>query len=612
VTTFPFIQPVGDGYSMPVVTLPAIPPEFMTTLRIQAGANLDHLFYVPALGGRKLAIVLTGGQAQLWRDDTLIAAENGGSGGLTITETYHDTVGSSWNFSNSTLAPTTAYDYVVTSSANRDAIAYALPYSFEPSERLLRKREAKLMEYRRTLANADTTRQVITETLNVLGLSWMFEKSRADEIIAQQANMIHERECWGGLAGQNNPQNNSYYVDMGMEIDAYYSRAGNTSAELARENNVFDVAQYFGSPLEHGVIEQMQGGEAISTTKILKLNNANHLQTQRTVDSGGEVTLAPPAGTQITLGGWTGSGFYVLYPNGDSSQIITSPTILNGGANTTKGLVNPKILNFVLVNSPTMFNPQGLSAPSVAAEPVNMADGSFLLNAEDLTLGLPEPQGIRFVRHYNSNRNNENSAFMTYGWTHNYNIYGFDRSSPEAALGSNTPEEMAVWLVATKAALDVYSRVNGTAREWLTTALIANWATDQLKNNAVAITLGSDVVQFIRQPNGTYTAPAGVNATLTKPAGYQLQFRHGNTLTFDPTTEKLNTITDARGQVMALTYNLDGSLASVADSWPGTAKRMLTFITPQQLQLHWTLYLTARGAMSNSDTRQTWKISWIS
>ena len=81
---------------------------------------------------------------------------------------------------------------------------------------------------------------------------------------------------------------------------------------------------------------------------------------------------------------------------------------------------------------------------------------------------------------------------------------------------------------------------------------------DQLKNNAVSITMGADAVQFIKQPDGTYTAPAGISMTLTKPSGsgYQLQQQQTvlqqQTLTGQPQTGAL----DQRSLYISVAYRM--------------------------------------------------------
>src|SRR5262249_53314204 len=153
---------------------------------------------------------------------------------------------------------------------------------------------------------------------------------------------------------------------------------------------------------------------------------------------------------------------------------------------------------------------------------------------------------------------------------------------PAAALGKTTPQAMASFVVAMGLANVIYNGAPDTSNplslRWAVAALIAEWGIDQLKNNAVTITLGKDAVEFIKQPDGTYAPPAGAKMTLTKPSGYQLQMRHGNTFNFDATHKQISTIVDPYGKAMTFNYisDTDRRLNTVVDCW-GSSARTLTF-----------------------------------
>ena len=74
-------------------------------------------------------------------------------------------------------------------------------------------------------------------------------------------------------------------------------------------------------------------------------------------------------------------------------------------------------------------------------------------------------------------------------------------------------------LVATAAATYVY---NGTPdpKNWMVTFLISKWGIDQITAyKAVSVSLGKDTIQFIQQPDGTFTPPANCTMTLTRTNG---------------------------------------------------------------------------------------------
>src|SRR6266540_314500 len=132
---------------------------------------------------------------------------------------------------------------------------------------------------------------------------------------------------------------------------------------------------------------------------------------------------------------------------------------------------------------------------------------------------------------------------------------------------------MAPMLVATRAAIALY-QTQPDPKNWLTTAIIAKWGIDQLISNSVSITLGNDTVQFIKQPDGSFTPPATCTMTLSKTnSAYTLQERHGNTYAFN-TNRLLTSITDQFGQALTLAYNGTNGLLQTVTDWKN---RSLTF-----------------------------------
>jgi len=212
----------------------------------------------------------------------------------------------------------------------------------------------------------------------------------------------------------------------------------------------------------------------------------------------------------------------------------------------------------------------------VSTDPVDMASGAFVLDKTELTVGSGSgTRGLSFSRHYNSNRRFDKSPGLGYGWTHNYDISAVRRSSVKAGLGETISYHAAPFYAAMTAAADLHAN-HANAKEWATAALIVHWAVDQLKYNAVAVTMGNKTIEFIKMPNGTFQAPAGMNLTLapngTAPAQYYtLTERNGPTYTFNA-DGSLKEIKDLWDKKLQFTYT-DGLLTSVKDAYD----RTLTF-----------------------------------
>jgi len=124
-------------------------------------------------------------------------------------------------------------------------------------------------------------------------------------------------------------------------------------------------------------------------------------------------------------------------------------------------------------------------------------------------------------------------------------------------------------------------------KAWVTSALIAQWATDQLLDKAISIKLGDRVLTYRQQPDGSFTPPPGITTHLIKQANgtYQLQERFGtvlsfnaantiqslmdidgNSLSFTYTGDKLTQVKDTYNRTLTLGYNASNQLDSVSDN----------------------------------------------
>ena len=210
-----------------------------------------------------------------------------------------------------------------------------------------------------------------------------------------------------------------------------------------------------------------------------------------------------------------------------------------------------------------------------AGDPVDMADGTFQVEHTDLSLGQAEPRGITFSRYYNGTRRNSNPAGMAGGWLHNYVVNALAVSAPQAALGGTTPQQMASMLVATVVTGQSYS-TTPDPKNWTVTALVAKWAIDQLYKNGVSVLLGKETLQFIKQPDGSFTPPAACSMTLIQTNSvFWLQQRHGNTFKFD-SAGRLTNIVDQYSQPLKLTYGT-GSASNLVATVTDWKSRTLTF-----------------------------------
>jgi RHS repeat-associated protein len=607
-----------DPGNMPVVSWTYEPTNLMSTLAITfAGTN--HQWYMPQLQGQRLALTFdASGTAQLWQDDTLLAQHttSGTSDITNVVLTATHPVGH-WNTTNNTFIPnpTNFFNVVVTNSYQRTNANYALLYAFEPDQTWLQQRQHILDGYiAQGLAN--NSRQVLTETLNIMGLNWMIQTAKMEDMLAAQLGMLPQYYHRLGRMGQETGK--GYYVDAYMQLTAGYPNSGDDAAHVRISNTHFDLFSFFSSAFENGIIEQLQNSNMVgaSTVKMLQIANTNG-QAVFLASSTNWTTHFNVKGQLVNYDTTTlnniqnnfiNKGFYVLLPQNGSNHVtsasgswagygyearkftngMTAVSAMqiaggyNGGFSGGTGSPDPI---YVVVSSDgqtTYYIPTPANTPApAAADPVDIADATFQLETPDLSLGQAEPRGITLSRYYNGTRRNSNPAGMAPGWIHNYCVTANTIPAPQAGLGGTTPAQAAPMLAATAAAIAMYNGAVPDAKNWLTTALIAKWGVDQLTKNSVAIAFGKDTVQFIQQPDGSFTPPAGSTMTLTRNgSGYALQQRHDNTYNFN-SNGLLTSIVDQYNNSLALTYT--NSLVSTVTDWKN---RTFTFNytgTPLQL-----------------------------
>src|ERR1051325_4626883 len=320
-----------------------------------------------------------------------------------------------------------------------------------------------------------------------------------------------------------------------------------------------------------------------------------------------KIFLPADGGQQLNgSGSWRGYGMVLS----DYPTIFMAVGAFNGGVAAWPGAV-PSPANvsiFSRFQSSYLGGSPVFVGSLTGGDPVDMSDGSQRVITTDLSLGNAEPRGINFVRYYKTSHRRQDLAGLGAGWLHNYYVNLAEATAPEAVLGRTTPAQAAAILAASQVGVEIHgAKVN--AFDWMLTALIAKWMMDQIVNTGVSIHLGQEILQFVRQPDGSFTSPAGCALTLTKSnAAYTLQERHGRAFRFDSigrvtnivdqynqpfnvsylfSTDSLpQTVTDWKGR--SLTFSYSGSparLAQVADRTGRTVTYGYTTNTDSQLDL---------------------------
>jgi YD repeat-containing protein len=666
------------------------PTNLMASLKV-AFAGTNFQWFIPQLQGQRLSLTFSNiGLAQLWQDDTLLAQRStSGSGTTNVVFTINQPFGT-WNDISNVLVDNGSGDQVSTNLCQSTNATYALSYAFEPDWGWLQQRQNQLDAYR-LQGLSDSSRQVVSETLNVMGLNWLLQTASADQLLAGQLGVLPQSHIRFGRVAQET--GHGYYFDI-VNQSGNFSSEGVDTASQNRQSTQYDLNAYFASALEHGVIEQLQSSNLVasSTVKMFQIAITNgqavYLASSTnwtTVKSklinydaatsnsivafinAGYYVLLPQNGSNHVAGAgsWAGSGYEVRLRTAGSPMTNVSGMLITGGyhggysgfPDTTP---NPSAVaqtgdaqaNAFSFNLPFTFGYTG-------ADPVDMADGTFQVEHTDLSLGQAEPRGITLSRYYNGTRRNSNPAGMAGGWVHNYSVNAYAVTAPQASLGKTTPQQMAPMIAATCAAAGFYNSVVPMAKNWTVSSLIAKWGIDQLNKTGVSVVMGKDTVQFVKQPDGSFTPPANCTMTLTQNGStYSLLQRHGNTFLFDA-VGRLNTIVDQYSNTLSLTYsnsfvknvsdwknrtftfNYTGSqLTSVSDgtrsisygyngagdltTFTDAEGKATTYVYDTNHQITATIDAASRLVVSNvydsfghvalqytqGDTNKTWKIFW--
>ncbi len=517
--------------------------------------------------------------AQLWLDDELIASETDpGSGDnpdtmvLTIEHPYPDDTLRTWS------------GQVVEYPMNRGENYYVIIYDFGGSRdgRLLEKRQRKIKDYRLS-GYEDESRQVLTETLNVMGMTWMRDTTLNTNLLNELSDVLTIRHHRFGVMAQES----GYYIDVKAQKSSSVSRNNDSDALEAR----FKAGNFLDSALEHGVLEQMQVNRpAVSTVKLLQITNDDQdpvfLVTADNFDSIKEqldyeedqltafrtrvvnqgYSLILPANGQIALDsgsgeGWAGKG-YIEYKNDDGS--MSCGMIIGGDyyggyvvveATADAGVVDQKVTSNIQQDA--------TQAQVLAGEPVDMTTGYWVSGKTDLALsgGMG---GLAFKRTYFSG-NHQIESELGYGWSHNCNLYAEVNSNTAFGLGQRLPTDSTALIAASVAIVNLMTG-DTDIRDWMTAALTGKWAMDQLTDNAVNLHLESDILTYIKQPDSTFSLPPGVNAELILDSGqYRLEDRFDRTIAFDA-ENRVQTITDADLNTITFTYS-DDVVAGVSDNF---------------------------------------------
>ena len=547
-----------------------------TAGRKNATLTFDYSYQGSPIGSQQVALtgVVEGGRlAHIYIDDVLSASELSPTGDINalVVDIDHPYAANGGTFA----------DQSATFTLDRNG-SYVLASGFGGDRRsnLLAERQRQL-ERLSLQGLADDEPQMLSETLNVMGQTWLQQTQLNDDLLASLSGMRSVYHHRFGITGQKA----GYYVDVRAQ---FVSTSPRIAAAQAGD---FQASAFIASAMEHSVLEQTQGADnpAVSTIKIITLNNQSgdrlfeansasygSVQGQLSNYSAGDLayfqaavnaghTLILPENGQVGLNQWSGKGYVDYFSAGNAKSL---GMVIGGGLQGGEaGMTGAASHTPVIANRP---DPKGVGDTVAAVDPVDLASGAYYSDYSDLALGGSGPHGLNFVRSYNSQRAHQNSVGLGRGWTHNYHMALRTHSDVKAALGMSTPFEALPLLVANRTLRHLMAPDQPPLKHWAVGALIADWATEQLLEKSQTLQLGSSAMTFRELPDGSFVSPAGVSAELVRLVNnrFELRQRFGTVLSFNA-DNKIATISDIRGDNLSFTYSGE-RLSQVTDTYGRT------------------------------------------
>jgi YD repeat-containing protein len=408
--------------------------------------------------------------------------------------------------------------------------------------------------------------------LHSLGQQWMYQCAAANTLYGRLGGYQWHSFFKVGVAGH--AQASSFDFKTGCD---YTSEA---------VDPFFYGGDIFSSALEHGVLDQANGPDrpSVSTVRVISLNSSNDIpvllvsssnwQTVRsslasyaTADMNfldtqialGQQFLLPQDGN-LTLGQWTGTGFFSYGPKGNGSLLSGG---LGGGDPTTPG---PTLAGNIFINNLTFHNQSATVQEILAADPVDMRSGAAVISKMDLALGGPSP--LVWGRHYDSRRRGMGDAAGR-GWSHSFDSRVTVHADPEGMTGLGSPAACAASAVAFAVVRDLMS-AEETAQNFTVATLVADWWTEQLRTSGASVVADGNYLTYTRLQDGSYEPAPGVTASLSgsEEGGFTLQERLGRTWRF-AASGMLSSVHDSSGNGAGLIYAGGTNLVAVTNAFGG-------------------------------------------
>jgi hypothetical protein len=554
-----------------------LPNYFKNTLRVQY-QGIDQTFTSDAIYGRRLTISYNAAnQPVLKLDGTAIgspgtAAATGSLTTVSFTVTH-----------NAYTDPTANHSFTQRIKAGGTSV-YLIANGWGPAGRGVASAHQKTLAELRAAGEPATSERVLGSTLATLAAHWIAQVTHLGYMVERLSSTVMLYPHSVGIAGYNG----SAYVDLPSNYGMPTSLAG----DVAKERAAFAAWAMHTSILESTAVQQATGVSAVSTIKLLDLANsagqriysatsanyasavqpnlvgcAAHLANFSAYLAQGQ-RLILPARCDIAEGGWKGVGYLTLGNTAQGNTMLGSIISdgLSGGFATTPQAAQ-QTSDAVAASQPASntliaYNPNA----GVSADPIDMAQGNFLYDHEDLSVGVGAfPQSLALRRLYSSGLRHQKGAFGR-GWTHNLAASASVNSDGFQALGEDSALDAVGALVELKASLDLLTDPARPIEKLVIAAIAQRWFGEQLTNNTVIVTQGVTGEVFVKLPDGSYNPPPGKPVKLTRGAdgSYSYETLHRAVLKFNA-AGRAETYTEPSGLQLKYLYS-GNNLASVQNN----------------------------------------------
>ncbi|VTU36699.1 Cell wall-associated polypeptide CWBP200 [Variovorax sp. PBL-H6] len=626
--------------------LAELPAYMKPTLRVQY-QGIDQTYTSDAIYGRRLTLTYNGANQPILKLDGVAAGAPGTavtpgtSTSITFTVTHNAYV--------STWANHSFTQRIKGGGTNTFLIANGWgPAGRGPAE-----------NYRRTLSDlkasgaADASEPLLGSTLGVIGAQWIAQNTHAGTITERIADttLLHQHQV--GIVGYTG----SAYVDLPSNVLAVANLAGNTDKESAAFAN---WAMHL-SILESTAVQQTTGVPAVSTVKLIDLASAAGQRIYNATSANYASAVQPnlvncgarlgnfssylasglrlilPARCDIAENSWSGAGYFTVGSGLYLGSVISDGLSGGYGTQPQAAVFANTVVGAAMPSPPMVENYSG----SAYGDPIDMVQGHFLYNHEDINVGVGAfPQSLSFRRLYSSGMRNQNGP-LGKGWTHNFNATAAVNSDGFQAMGEDSALDAVGTIVEHKASFDLLMDPARPLAKLVTATLGQRWFGDQLIDNTVVVTQGLNGEVFVKLPDGSYNPPpgkpvklsrnadntysyetlnravlkfnaAGKAETSTEPSGVQAKFSYsgndltqvqnslGRTLSFTNASGRITQVNDGTRSV---SYGYDGN--SNLKTFTNTLSQVTTFsygLSGQMTSLYYPSFPTVAAATNVYDS----------